>query len=228
MENAYLRIGLSLLAALCAGGLIGLERSRRGRQAGFREHTLVCLATCQLMLISIFDWHDATLVAHSYDASASRIIQGVMSGIGFLGAGGIIKEGFSVRGVTTAASIWITASIGILIGVGFYFPALVTTLLTLATLTLLRRCSPSSHRRLELKLHLRQHRDGALHEPAILSLVAAHGFAASSLSAYGAGEGRFLDYKAILTTVDETSSHRLIETLTNDPRFIEFGLAPLE
>ena len=80
----------------------------------------------------------------------------------------------------------------------------------------------------ELKLHLRQHRDGALHEPAILSLVAAHGFAASSLSAYGAGDGRFLDYKAILTTVDETSSHRLIETLTNDPRFIEFGLAPLE
>ena len=58
MENAYLRIGLSLLAALCAGGLIGLERSRRGRQAGFREHTLVCLATCQLMLISIFDWQD--------------------------------------------------------------------------------------------------------------------------------------------------------------------------
>ena len=228
MEIAYLRIGFSLLAALCAGGLIGLERSRRGRQAGFREHTLVCLATSQLMLISIFDWHDATLVAHAYDASAGRIIQGVMSGIGFLGAGGIIKEGFSVRGVTTAASIWITASIGILIGVGFYFPALVTTLLTLATLTLLRRWEEGLHRRLELKLHLRQHRDGALHEPAILSLVAAHGFAASSLSAYGAGEGRFLDYKAILTTVDETSSHRLIETLTNDPRFIEFGLAPLE
>ena len=228
MENAYLRIGLSLLAALCAGGLIGLERSRRGRQAGFREHTLVCLATCQLMLISIFDWHDTTLVAHAYDASAGRIIQGVMSGIGFLGAGGIIKEGFSVRGVTTAASIWITASIGILIGVGFYFPALVTTLLTLATLTLLRRWEERLHRRLELKLHLRQHRDGALHEPAILSLVAAHGFAASSLSAFGAGDGRFLDYKAILTTVDETSSHRLIETLTNDPRFIEFGLAPLE
>ena len=55
MENAYARIVLSLLAALCAGGLIGLERSRRGRQAGFREHTLVCLAACQLMLISIFD-----------------------------------------------------------------------------------------------------------------------------------------------------------------------------
>jgi putative Mg2+ transporter-C (MgtC) family protein len=56
------------------------------------------------------------------------MIQGIMSGIGFLGAGGIIKEGFSVRGLTTAASIWMTASIGILIGVGFYFPALVTTM----------------------------------------------------------------------------------------------------
>ena len=77
-------------------------------------------------------------MAQAYDVSASRVIQGIMSGIGFLGAGGIIKEGLSVRGLTTAASIWMTASIGGLIGVGFYFPALITTLLTLSTLTLLR------------------------------------------------------------------------------------------
>jgi putative Mg2+ transporter-C (MgtC) family protein len=208
--------------------MIGLERSRRGRQAGFREHALVCVATCQLMLISIFDWKSGVPVAQVFDPSAGRIIQGVMSGIGFLGAGGIIKEGFSVRGVTTAASIWTTASIGVLIGIGFYFPAIVTTLMTLATLTLLRRWEERMHRRIELKLHLRQRRDGALHEPAILALVAAHGFVASAVSAYGAGEGRFLDHNAILSTAEETSSHRLIETLTNDPRFIEFGLAPLE
>lgn len=228
MENAYARILLSLLAALCAGGLIGLERSRRGRQAGFREHTLVCLATCQLMLISIFDWHGTTLIAHAYDASAGRIIQGVMSGIGFLGAGGIIKEGFSVRGLTTAASIWMTASIGVLIGVGFYFPALVTTLLTLGALTLLRWLEERLLHRHKVQLYLRQNRQGALHEPAILSIIAAHGFAASSLSAYGASEGRFLDYKAVLTTVDQNNSHRLIETLADDTRFVEFGLVPLE
>ena len=135
MDSAYVQIATRLLAALLAGGMIGLERSHRGRQAGFREHTLVCVATCQLMLIGVYDWHGGAIVAQAYDVSASRVIQGIMSGIGFLGAGGIIKEGFSVRGLTTAASIWMTASIGVLIGVGFYFPALITTLLTLSTLT---------------------------------------------------------------------------------------------
>ena len=211
MENAYIRIVVSLLAALVAGGIIGLERSRRGRQAGFREHTLVCLATCQLMFIGIYDWHGGVLALHPYDPSSDRIIQGVMSGIGFLGAGGIIKEGFSVRGVTTAASIWITAAIGVLIGIGFYFPAAMTTLMTVVALTVLRRWEEGLHRRLELKLHLRQFRNDALHEPAILSLIAEHGFSASSLSAFGAGEGRFLDYRAVLTTVDKNCSHRLIE-----------------
>ena len=228
MESAYVRIVVSLLAALTAGGLIGLERSHRGRQAGFREHTLVCVATCQLMLIGVFDWHSGAIVAHPYDVSASRIIQGIMTGIGFLGAGGIIKEGFSVRGLTTAASIWMTASIGILIGVEFYFPALVTTLLTLGALTLLRWLEERLFHRHEVQLYLRQRRQGALHEPAILSIIAAHGFAASSLSAYGASEGRFLDYKAVLTTADKNNSRRLIETLADDARFVEFGLVPLD
>lgn len=80
MENAHIRIVVSLLAALCAGGIIGYERSRRGRQAGFREHALVCLATCQLMFIGIFNWHGGGVVAHAYDPSSDRIIQGVMSG----------------------------------------------------------------------------------------------------------------------------------------------------
>ena len=79
-----------------------------------------------------------------------------------------------------------------------------------------------------MQLYLRQNRQGALHEPAILSIVATHGFAASSLSAYGAGEGRFLDYKAVLTTVDKNNSHRLIEMLSNDSRFIEFSVVSLE
>jgi len=228
MDSAYVQITTKLLAALLAGGMIGLERSHRGRQAGFREHTLVCVATCQLMLIGVYDWHGGAIVAQAYDVSASRVIQGIMSGIGFLGAGGIIKEGFSVRGLTTAASIWMTASIGVLIGVGFYFPALITTLLTLSTLTLLRWLEGRVLHRHEVQLYLRQSRQGALHEPAILSILTAHGFSASSVSAYCAGEGRFIDYKAVLTTADKSNGHRLLETLTDDPRFVEFSLAPLE
>ena len=154
MDSAYVQIATRLLAALLAGGMIGLERSHRGRQAGFREHTLsVCTP-----LIGVYDWHGGAIVAQAYDVSASRVIQGIMSGIGFLGAGGIIKEGLSVRGLTTAASIWMTASIGVLIGVGFYFPALITTLLTLSTLTLLRWLEGRVLHRHEVQLYLRQHR----------------------------------------------------------------------
>ena len=227
MESPYARIVLSLLAALCAGGLIGLERSRRGRHAGFREHMLVCLATCQLMLISVYDWTGGQIAAHPYDNSASPMVQGIMTGIGFLGAGGIIKEGFSVRGLTTAASIWMTATIGILIGVGFYFPAAVTTALTLSALILLRgleKNMPSEH---EAQLHLRQLRHGALHEPEILSLLRRHGFSAAGLSVHGAGEGRYLDFKGVLTTKDMSNTHHLIESLASDERFVEFALVPL-
>jgi putative Mg2+ transporter-C (MgtC) family protein len=227
MGSPYARIVLNLLAALCAGGLIGLERSRRGRQAGFREHTLVCLATCQLMLMSVYNWTGGVLASHPYDASASHMVQGIMSGIGFLGAGGIIKEGFSVRGLTTAASIWMTATIGILIGVEFYFPAAVTTALTLAALTLLRWLEKKMRTEHEAQLHLRQLRDGALHELEILALVRRHGFSAAGLSAYGAGEGRYLDFKGVLATKDAANTHRLMETLANDERFVEFALVPL-
>jgi putative Mg2+ transporter-C (MgtC) family protein len=228
MDSSYVQIAIRLLAALLAGGMIGLERSHRGRQAGFREHTLVCVATCQLMLIGVYDWHGDLIVAQAYDVSASRMIQGIMSGIGFLGAGGIIKEGFSVRGLTTAAAIWMTASIGVLIGVGFYFPALITTVLTLSTLTLFRWLEERVLHRHEVQLYLRQNRQGALHEPAVRSVIAAHGFVASSICAYGAGEGRFIDYKAVLTTADKSSGHRLFETLSNDVRFVEFSLVPLD
>jgi putative Mg2+ transporter-C (MgtC) family protein len=157
------------------------------------------------------------------------MVQGIMSGIGFLGAGGIIKEGFSVRGLTTAASIWMTATIGILIGVEFYFPAVVTTALTLAALTLLRwleKKMRTEHEH-EVQLHLRQLRDGALHELEILALVRRHGFSATGLSAYGAGEGRYLELKGVLATKDAANTHRLIETLASDERFVEFALVPL-
>ena len=215
MESPYARIVLSLLAALCAGGLIGLERSRRGRQAGFREHALVCLATCQLMLMSVYDWTGGNIAAHPYDNSASHMVQG------------IIKEGFSVRGLTTAASIWMTATIGILIGVGFYFPAALTTALTLSALVLLRALERKMRSEHEVQLHLRQLRDGALHEPEILALVRRHGFSAAGLSAHGSGEGRYLDFKGVLTTNDMANTHRLIETLACDERFVEFALVPL-
>jgi putative Mg2+ transporter-C (MgtC) family protein len=178
------------------------------------------------MLIGVYSWQGG-VIARSFDGNVSHVIQGVMAGIGFLGAGGILKEGFSVRGLTTAASLWCTATIGMLIGLGFYFPAVATTALTLVSLTLLRWIERLLHSEHEVQLHLRQNRAGAMREPAIVALLAKHGYRVASLSAHGAGEGKYLDYGAVLASQDRKASHALIETLANEPRFIEFSLSPL-
>jgi len=84
------------------------------------------------MLVTVYQWRWFTpLVSERVSFGSTRMAQGIMTGIGFLGAGVIFKEALSVRGLTTAASIWITAAIGILAGIGFYFPAIVATMLTL-------------------------------------------------------------------------------------------------
>src|SRR6188768_699460 len=128
-----------LTGALVIGAMIGFERSFHGRPAGFRTHALVCLASALLMLVTVYQLHWMTEVPlDTIRADPTRMAQGIMTGIGFLGAGVIFKEGLTVRGLPTAASIWITAAIGILVGIGFYFPAVMATLLTLGTLSLFR------------------------------------------------------------------------------------------
>src|SRR6476469_5751573 len=127
MTTHYLEIAGHLVAAWLAGSLIGLERSFHGRPAGFRTHALVCLASALLMLITAYhqDWLPHQSVGTNTTLDPQRMAQGIMTGIGFLGAGVIFKEGLTVRGLTTAASIWITASIGVLVGIGFWFAAIV-------------------------------------------------------------------------------------------------------
>ena len=123
MEQEY-TMAIHLLCALGAGALIGLERSFHGRPAGFRTHTLVCVTSSLLMLVTLYqsEWLPGVPL-EAVKMDPTRMAQGIMTGIGFLGAGVIYKEGASVRGLTTAASIWLTAAIGILFGIGFYFPA---------------------------------------------------------------------------------------------------------
>src|SRR6059036_4234756 len=122
--------------ALVIGALIGFERTFHGRPAGFRTHSLVCIASAILMIVTVYQGQWMTFVEHdAIRTDPTRMAQGIMTGIGFLGAGVIFKEGLTVRGLTTAASIWITAAIGILVGIGFYFPLAVTTVVTLGTLS---------------------------------------------------------------------------------------------
>src|SRR6266545_7678592 len=137
MTNEVLIIVFRILAALVIGGLIGFERTFHGRPAGFRTHSLVCLASALLMLVTVYqsDWMTAVPL-DAIRTDPTRMAQGIMTGIGFLGAGVIFKEGLTVRGLTTAASIWVTSALGILIGIGFYFLAIIGTIATLTVLSL--------------------------------------------------------------------------------------------
>ncbi len=125
-----------LVSAFIFGGLIGIEREKRGRAAGFRTHILVSLGSALIMLVSIYMFE---MYKDEGTVDPSRIAAGVITGIGFLGAGTILRSGDGVRGLTTAATIWMSAGIGLACGCGFVRGAFLTTLLSLIVLCLLRR-----------------------------------------------------------------------------------------
>jgi len=126
-------IVINLFLILFLSGLVGFERERHNRPAGLRTHILVGVGSTILMMISI----SMNVLYEMSDAG--RIASQVVSGVGFLGAGTIIKEGFSVKGLTTAASLWATSAIGLAVGANYYFLASVTTLMVIIALFLLNR-----------------------------------------------------------------------------------------
>jgi len=126
---------IRIVFAALLSGLIGIEREVHGCAAGLRTHILVCIGSTLFMLTSI---NIAMSHGHVGDVDPSRIAAGVVTGIGFLGAGAIIRFGTSIRGLTTAASIWAVAAIGLAVGAGMYKAAGITTMVALAVLILSR------------------------------------------------------------------------------------------
>jgi len=124
-------IVIRLVLSFFAGAIIGLERSSRKQVAGLRTHTLICLGASCLMLLSIW------MPQQMGGGDPGRIAAQVVAGMGFLGAGAIIKLGNNIRGLTTAASLWLTAAIGLTIGAGMYIAAGIVVALALITLILL-------------------------------------------------------------------------------------------
>lgn len=120
-----LLILLNILGALLLGLLVGYERSYHGRAAGMRTYGLVCMASCSLTVICGYPhmWFGGA-EAHLGNTDPTRVVQGIVTGIGFLGAGVIMREGFNISGLTTAASIWASAAIGVMVGLGFYMGAM--------------------------------------------------------------------------------------------------------
>lgn len=134
-------IFMNLTGALALGLIVGYERSYHGRAAGMRTYGLVCTASCALTIIAGYPgfWYGGHSVHGALPPDPTRVIQGVVTGIGFLGAGVIMREGFSISGLTTAASIWAASAIGVMVGVGFYAAAMLLTLLAAACMTLVSK-----------------------------------------------------------------------------------------
>ena len=130
---------LRLVVAGGLGGAIGLERELRERQAGLRTHLVVCVGSALFTIVSAYGFSEFLVHGGSVvRADPTRIAAQIVSGIGFLGAGAIIRQGLSVRGLTTAATLWLVAAIGMASGAGYYSAALITTGLALLTLGPLR------------------------------------------------------------------------------------------
>ncbi|WP_096186184.1 MgtC/SapB family protein [Evansella halocellulosilytica] len=124
-----------LILAALLGGLIGVEREFHHHPAGFRTHMLVSVGSCLIMLLAFYGFQ--TYMENNPDVvtfDPSRLAAYVVSGIGFLGAGTILVQGYTVRGLTTAASIWVVAGIGLTVGAGMYTPAIITTVIVILSL----------------------------------------------------------------------------------------------
>jgi len=216
-----------MLAALVAGALVGTERSFHGRAAGFRTHALVCLASSMLMLLSLYQaqWFPAG-AGDSVRLDPTRMAQGIMTGIGFLGAGVIFKEGLTVRGLTTAAAIWTTAAIGVLMGAGLFKAGIAATVITLGVLSAFRRIEmwfPTQH---YAQHELRFARDAYMPEREVRALLAEHGCAVTRV-AYEVADGRqTFEYRMVIRTVDEENLRRLAETLGKNPLVRGFAITP--
>jgi len=219
---------IRLGAALAAGGLIGLERSYHGRPAGFRTHTLVCLASALLMLVTVYEsqWfqpHGNSRVV----VDPTRMAQGIMTGIGFLGAGVIMKEGLAVRGLTTAASIWVTSAIGILFGIGFWIPAMLAVAATLGTLSSFRWIESRMPTEFYAQFRVQFRRAEAMAEKDLRDLVKQYGFSVANLNYVLTKDGERFEYRMVLRTLDQSNTPRLADHLGKEPAVVEFRIAPI-
>jgi putative Mg2+ transporter-C (MgtC) family protein len=142
---------LKLVLAIALGGLIGLEREASQKPAGFRTNILVCVGSAMMMTM-------ATLLVQAKGGTSDSLVRmaaGVITGVGFLGAGTIFQARGTIAGLTTASTLWLVAGLGLVIGAGFYLPALIFTALTITTLLLFRKIEDSYLRKSQFHYHMK-------------------------------------------------------------------------
>lgn len=225
MEDQYITIVIRLLLAVAAGSIVGIERTYFGRPAGFRTHALVATASSLLMLLTVYQLQAIpNIPLEVVRTDPTRMAQGIMTGIGFLGAGVILREGLTIRGLTTSASIWMTASIGIMIGSGMLFAALIAVIITVGTLSLLRLIEIKAPTYSFARLRVRFHESASTPEDDFQAMVTTHGFTCTT-TAYRL-ESHMMQYEMTIRTKNTDNFRNLAEALTGMEIVHDFGITP--
>lgn len=228
MSLDYTTILIRLIIGAALGAVIGFERSYHGRPAGLRTHALVSTSSTLLMLLTAFQWELlAGAPIDTIRVDPTRMGQGIMTGIGFLGAGVIIKEGLTIRGLTTATSIWMSASIGIVAGMGFFSAAAIATVFTLLILSVFGWFELKLPTYTYSHLTVRCKRQESINKAQLEAMVNKHHFKASSPSYQLDNEGHFLQYSLTIHTRNNENLHTLADDLINNQLVSEFSLVPL-
>lgn len=227
MEEQYLTMVIRLVLAAGAGSIVGIERTYFGRPAGFRTHALVATASSLLMLLTVYQLQAIpNIPIEAIRTDPTRMAQGIMTGIGFLGAGVIIREGLTIRGLTTSASIWMTASIGIMIGSGLLFAALIAVILTVGTLSVLRLVEEKAPTLSFARLRVRFNEGESTPENEFQAMVTALDFTCTTTT-YRA-DTHMMQYEMTIRTKDTDNFRKLAETLDGMESVHDFGIAPTQ
>jgi putative Mg2+ transporter-C (MgtC) family protein len=218
---------LPILGAVIAGGAIGFEREYRSRPAGLRTHVLVSLASALLMLAAVHQvkWmNDTPLEVMRIDPV--RMAHGVLTGVGFLCGGVIFQQGFSVHGLTTAASLWITSAIGTLFGVGLYGLAVVGTVLAVVMLSAARWLDRAMPQKNFAEIRVRSRREAILCEADYRDLLRRFELKGARLDQRLVDGGTMFELAGMFSGRDSLPLSDVADRLREDTRVVEFEILP--
>ncbi len=216
---------LKLLGSVFAGSVIGLERYQNGHPAGMRTFAIISL-TSTFLTASLTQGMYGNLMGQG-DMGASRVIQGILQGIGFIGAGVIVREGFSIKGLTSAASIWAVAGIGILIGTGEYFLAALGTFLTALILIVFKEVALTSRRSFAV-IEAKFVKGAVPEEEQIYERLTGYGFNVSTIAFKGAKSGALQIKAHVWASENATKARsRLAMEFLKDPSIADFSVEPV-
>ena len=225
----YLELLLRIVVAGACGAAIGYERSRRSKDAGIRTHIIVCSAAAIMMIVSKYAFLDATAVGEFVNgargADPARVAAQVVSGISFIGAGVIFKNGNTVKGLTTAAGIWATAGIGLAIGAGMYGVGIFSTLAIAVMQLLMHKFRVSTEAMYATSLKFRMEDDPDFRDR-LFEDVASWKGTVDEISVSSEKDG-VTEYSVVVKVPNNFDSARFVRYLGDNEKVISYSVSPL-